>query len=179
MLVLIGCENGDGSGSGDFTLDLTPKPTTTENPVPTSSGTPDNTPSPSPTEPVCEEIVWEQNWDKVIETSQQENKIVMVYFYTDVCPSCRQLERGALSDKEVNAFLCQNFITVKSNSNKSNLHTYFGDIRFVPTVLFMTPDGFEIGNSRLVGAKSTSVFLDWITSLEDFWLDHLDTTGVT
>ncbi len=169
-----GCDSGDGSGSGDFTLGGPSQPTT----IPTASGTPSVTPSPTPTEPPCEEIVWAENWDKVIESSLENNKMVMIYFYTDVCPSCRKLERGALADGEVNSFLCQNFLTVKSNSNKSSLSTYFDGIRYVPTVVFMTPDGFEIGDSRMVGAKSSSAFLERITRLQDFWIEHLETTGV-
>ncbi len=44
-------------------------------------------------------------FERGIEEAQQEGKALAVYFYTDWCPYCRELERDLLSRAKVEDFL--------------------------------------------------------------------------
>ncbi len=117
----------------------------------------------------CDEIVWISDWNKAVSTAQEENKPIMINFYTDVCPACRALEKNTFSNKEVATSICAHFVTVKSNAGKSSLHANYG-ISGVPTTVFAWPDGKEMG--RINGAYPPTSFLDGITQVLDYWDQH-------
>ena len=104
-------------------------------------------------------IKWLNEWSEALDKARAENKPIMINFYTDICPACTQLDRNTFSDEELGAFLDDNFICLKSNAGKSNLHAKYG-ISGVPTIVFTAPDGYEkryeIG--RIVGAAPADQF---------------------
>ncbi|GEM_PF-4222537 len=117
----------------------------------------------------CNEIVWINDWDKALSAAQNENKPIMINFYTDVCPACRALDKNTFSDEEVAASICRDFVTVKSNAGKSRLQANYG-ISSVPTTVFAWSDGKEMG--RIVGAYPPEAFLDGISQALDYWNQH-------
>jgi len=102
-------------------------------------------------------IKWIDDWNKALSIAQTENKPIMINFYTDVCPACRALDRNTFADRDVAAFLCTNFVTVKSNAGKAGLHASYG-ISGVPTTVITRPDGTEIG--RIIGYYDPDQFLE-------------------
>lgn len=96
-------------------------------------------------------VQWLHDWDEALDKAQDENKPIMIDFYTDWCPPCKQLDSDTYSDDELSAFLNNNFICVKSNLEKSNLYENYSNIQYVPTIIFTTPEGTEFG--RMIGYK--------------------------
>ncbi len=158
---LISC-NADKEPAGNGQIDDTSANSTQE-----SNGT--DSKQPSNGSDSCKEIVWISDWNKAISTAQNENKPILINFYTDVCPACRALEKNTFSDEEVISSLCKNFVTVKSNAGKSGLHANYG-ISGVPTTIFAWSDGEEMG--RIIGAYPPESFLDGISQALEYWNQH-------
>ena len=115
-------------------------------------------------------IEWLSSWGDALDEAQTENKPIMVNFYTDVCPACKKLDETTLSDKDLSAFLNENFACLKSNAGKSSLHQFYG-IQAVPTTVFTKPDGHEIG--RIIGAAPVTDFYQNSLVALDVWESEL------
>ncbi|MFO8100642.1 MAG: thioredoxin family protein [Dehalococcoidia bacterium] len=159
----LNCNSGSESGSQEPAYDTS----SGADPNKTSNGTTSTRPANGSV--ACDEIVWVNDWDKAIKKAQNENKPILINFYTDVCPACDMLDKNTLSNKEVASSICRNFVTVKSNAGKSNLYTNYG-ISSVPTTVFARPDGKELG--RIVGAYPPKSFLDGISQAIEYWGQH-------
>ncbi|MFO8010222.1 MAG: thioredoxin family protein [Dehalococcoidia bacterium] len=93
-------------------------------------------------------LQWLSDWDEAMEQAKANDKPIAINFFTDLCPACRSLDENTFANKEVAGFMCENFINVKSNSARTGLHANYG-IWSVPTTVFTTPDGTEMG--RITG----------------------------
>ncbi len=113
-------------------------------------------------------IRWLTDWDEALAEAQTTGKAIMINFYTDVCPACRMLDENTFTDKDVGIFLNENFVNVKSNAGRSSLHSRYG-IRGVPTTIFTTPDGEELG--RIIGFYPPDQFLEGAQWAKDLWID--------
>ena len=92
-------------------------------------------------------LEWLTDWDSVLNQAKKDNKPIMINFYTDVCPACRELDNKTFTDPEVVALMSEHFITVKNNAGKSSLSLDYG-VFGVPTTVFAEPDGEYIGEIR-------------------------------
>ena len=90
------------------------------------------------------EVNWVKNWDEALSQAQEENKPLMIDFYTDSCPGCRYLDSETFSNKELGDFLNDSVVPLKSKRGLPGLHLTEA-IEYVPTVVFATPEGTEIG----------------------------------
>lgn len=110
------------------------------------------------------------DWTQALEKAQDENKPLAIYFYTDVCPSCRKIEKNVFKDGEVGDFFNGSFVSLKSNAGRSNLYKKYG-ISAVPTIVFSSPDGYEGSNeiARITGAKPAAEFVQLGQSVLDQW----------
>jgi thiol:disulfide interchange protein len=117
-----------------------------------------------------EGIEWLTDWTQALEKAQSENKPLAIYFYTDVCPSCRKVEQSVFTDAEVGDFFNKSFVPLKSNAGRSTLYRKYG-ISAVPTIVFSSPDGYEGSNeiARITGAKAADEFVQVGQSVLDQW----------
>ncbi|MBM3133228.1 MAG: DUF255 domain-containing protein [Chloroflexi bacterium] len=141
--------------TGTATAGPSPRPT----PTPT---TPAGTPPISPTTPISSMkttggLVWATSWDEAQRVAQSENKPIMIVFYTDVCPYCKKLFNNTLPDEQLSLFLSQNFVTIKSNTQKEKLNSAYS-ITAVPTTVFVTPQGEELPDTRITGNRAVDPF---------------------
>lgn len=111
-------------------------------------------------------VQWFRDWDEATTKAQVNNKVIMINFYTDVCPACRKLDNYTFADEEVSVFINDKFVPMKSNAGKTILHRNYG-IRGVPTTVFTEPDGKEIG--RIVGYVPSDKFRDGALKALDLW----------
>lgn len=89
------------------------------------------------------EIEWENSLRKGEVRAQEENKPIMVDFYTDWCGWCKKLDEDTYSDPTVQE-LAANFVCVKVDGDK-----YPGDVSKYgidgyPTIVFLDSAGNEI-----------------------------------
>ncbi|MFC1924627.1 thioredoxin family protein [Chloroflexota bacterium] len=96
-------------------------------------------------------VNWLYSWSEAVSRAQTENKPIMIDFYADWCPPCKQLDSDTYSDDALGAFLNDNFICIKSNVDHDNLHEYYSGIEVIPTIIFASPEGIEFG--RMVGYR--------------------------
>ncbi|HEY49471.1 MAG TPA: DUF255 domain-containing protein [Dehalococcoidia bacterium] len=105
-------------------------------------------------------INWLSDWTEALNKAQDENKPIMIYFYTELCPACRHLEENAFSDGALSAYLNDNIICLESNADRSTLHNRYEIKGTVPTTVFSKPDGYEkqYEIARLIGSAPAEDF---------------------
>jgi len=106
-------------------------------------------------ETVESKINWLYSWSEALSEAQVENKPIMIDFYTEWCSPCKQLDSDTFSDDDLGTFLNNNFVNLKSNAGESNLYINYS-IDQVPTVVFTSPEGEEIG--RMTGYRPPGQF---------------------
>ena len=84
-------------------------------------------------EPSESKINWLYDWDEALDKAKDENKLIMIDFYSDWCIPCKQLDSETFSDEELSAFLNDNFICLKSNVDEDSLHENYG-IPYLPVL---------------------------------------------
>jgi thiol:disulfide interchange protein len=117
-----------------------------------------------------EGIEWLTDWTQALEKAQSENKPLAIYFYTDVCPSCRKVEKSVFSDAEVGDFFNDSFVPLKSNAGRSTLYQRYG-ISAVPAVVFSSPEGYDGANelARIIGDRPAADFVEVGRTVLDHW----------
>lgn len=92
-------------------------------------------------------VSWEQNYDTALEKARKEKKLVLVDVYTDWCGWCKKLDRDTYSNKDVEAKLTKEFISLKINPEKgeknAKLAKRFGT-RGYPHIVFLDAEGKKL-----------------------------------
>jgi thiol:disulfide interchange protein DsbD len=111
-----------------------------------------------------ESIQWESYSGAMLDQANRESKSVFIDFYADWCVPCKELDAETFSTPEV-INRSREFIMLKVNLTSSDdarskaLIEKF-QIRGVPTLIFLQPDGQEIPSLRETGVVTHEVFLD-------------------
>jgi thiol:disulfide interchange protein DsbD len=94
--------------------------------------------------------------------AEHEGRPVVLDFYADWCIPCHELDRSTFTHPKVRQALSR-FVALKVDlttdkvADVQALRTRFG-VNGVPTVLFLTPEGDEVPDTRVVGFLSPSDF---------------------
>jgi thiol:disulfide interchange protein len=120
-------------------------------------------------------VEWFTDFSQARELAMAENKPMMINFYTSSCPACQRLDRLTFGDGNVSAFLNDNFINVKSNAGISVLHTMYDIRNAVPTTIFTTSDGTEMG--RILGFHEAEMFREGAQLALQHWEDNFKDGG--
>lgn len=62
-------------------------------------------------------INWQKNLDQALETAKKSNQLLILDFYADWCPPCKEMEKSTYSDSRVIEQL-KNYIPVKIDIDK-------------------------------------------------------------
>jgi len=111
-------------------------------------------------------VNWLYDWNEALSKAQNEHKPIMIDFYADWCVPCKRLDSDTYSDEALGAFLNDNFVSLKSNVDKSNLGKNYG-ITAIPTIVFVSPEGTEIG--RRVGYRTPDQFYQDVQAILSQW----------
>ncbi|MBM4157317.1 MAG: DUF255 domain-containing protein [Ignavibacteria bacterium] len=107
-----------------------------------------------------DEVIFEEgSYNEVLKKAKDENKIVMIDFFTDWCKWCVELDKKVYTNPEVAEFANKNQINWKIDAEKgegTELAKKY-DISGYPTILFVNPDGAEI--DRIIGYLPADEFL--------------------
>jgi len=118
---------------------------------------------PSETE-AGENISWQTYTPQLIQQAKDESKPVILDFYADWCIPCKELDKFTFSDQRVMKH-SENFIMLKSDlthfqSEQTNMLRTGFNIKGVPTIVFISTEGNEIENLRLIGFEEADQFLE-------------------
>jgi len=109
------------------------------------------------------QINWLPFSDETLAQAVQQNKPVMIDFYADWCIPCKELDKFTFSQPEV-VELSRNFYMLKVDLTKANdpLSRELTDrfqIKGVPTLVFLSNQGIELNDLRVVGFIEKEEFL--------------------
>ncbi len=86
------------------------------------------------------------DYDKGISRGKSEDKKVFLNFYADWCRYCTMMDQKTFQDKEVIAYLNQNFIPVRVDSDKNRKVSREYNVQGLPVSWFISEDGENIGS---------------------------------
>lgn len=95
--------------------------------------------------------------DEACRQAEQQGKLVFIDFYTTWCVPCKILERTTFVDEAVIKWMQENTVALKLDAEKETRLADRYRIASYPTLLFLKPDGEEVG--RVEGAGSAEEFL--------------------
>jgi thiol:disulfide interchange protein DsbD len=111
-------------------------------------------------------VNWLYDWNEALGKAQNENKPIMIDFYADWCTPCKRLDSDTYSDEALGAFLNDNFVSLKSNVDKSDLYGNY-DITAIPTIVLVSPEETEIG--RIRGYEPPDQFYQDVQAILSQW----------
>lgn len=99
-------------------------------------------------------IGWQSYSEVAVNQAKESGRPVVIDFFADWCIPCKELDKFSFSDQEV-IRLSKNFVMLKADLTRGNspeakslLKQY--DIKGVPTIVFIGPDGRERKDLRMV-----------------------------
>ena len=64
-------------------------------------------------------IPWLENLPQAQQIAHQEQRLLLIHFYSDTCPPCRRLEQVVFPNPEVCRAMSMNYIPVKINGDRA------------------------------------------------------------
>ena len=109
-------------------------------------------------------IRWSAYSDEILERASREDKPVFIDFYADWCAPCKELDANTFSAPEViersrEFNMLKVDLTTADDPQAERLRQKY-QVRGVPTLVFLRPDGREISDLRVTGFEPKEVFLD-------------------
>ena len=113
---------------------------------------------------------WLTDQEQALMVAQSQSKPILINFYTDACPACRQMDITTFVNKDVIELLNSNFTNLRSNAGKTPLYKNYG-VSAVPTFIFITPDGYSQENviTKAVGYRNADQFYVLAQAVLDTW----------
>lgn len=100
---------------------------------------------------------YDGSFEDACKVAREKGKVLMVDFYTTWCGPCKLLDRHTWPDQAVKNWLSERTIPLKIDADKNRPLAARYKIRSYPTMVFIRPDGSELG--RTVGFQQPQTFL--------------------
>lgn len=85
-------------------------------------------------------------YEEGVALGRQTERTILINFYADWCAYCKRMERETFKDPRVMAYLAENFVSVRVNSDRQNALAADFAVRGLPTLWFLGADGGRIGS---------------------------------
>jgi len=113
--------------------------------------------------PAADTVEWLPYSPEMLARASRESRPLVIDFYADWCAPCKELDELTFAAPEVVAasrefVMLKVDLTLTGNPEAENLRQKYR-ARGVPTVVFLKPDGVEIGELRTIGFEPKHVFL--------------------
>ena len=102
---------------------------------------------------------WGDDYEAALQTSAQTERPILISFYQDSCPPCRQMHHNVLPDEKVAAAL-QDFVPVSMDINKEWELANRYSVRATPTFVIVDGDGSMV--AREVGFLPVEKFISFL-----------------
>ena len=89
-------------------------------------------------------IPWSASLDQAQQRAGQQNRMVLLHFWSLDCPPCRRLEANVFNRPEVASAVHRNYVAVKINVREDQSAAQRFQITRIPTDVILTPDGREV-----------------------------------
>ncbi len=94
-------------------------------------------------------VIWLASTRSAVETVNQQQRPLLLYFTGKDCAWCRKLERTTWSDSKVSGTVNRNFVALKVDGAKDTQLMEKLNVEGLPTIVIVGPDGKEL--DRIVG----------------------------
>ena len=88
-------------------------------------------------------VAWLEDWGAALKEAKQENRLLMVDFYTSWCLFCKNLDRESFVDPRI-VELSKDFVCTKLDADVVKAATLRYHPEGYPTIIFASPTGDEI-----------------------------------
>jgi thioredoxin-related protein len=144
FLTVLASACGDNAPQSRQTADAGPAETVQTPEAATDAGDPVRA-SKTHAAAAAKDIQW-FGYDEGLSRAKNYSKKVFLNFYADWCRYCKQMDQTTFEDKRVVAYLNENFIPVRVNSDKKPQRAAEFGVQGLPVSWFLTEKGERIGN---------------------------------
>ena len=110
------------------------------------------------------EITWSDNLRQALELSRQQDKLVLLHFYSDTCPPCKMMEKSTFPNPAVVKEVHKNFIPVKLNVKRYPREAKMFNVTCVPMDIVLMPDGQQI--QAATGGQDAHRYSQFLTTAQ-------------
>ena len=103
------------------------------------------------------ELSWFTSYEKAQESAKAQNKPMLLFMNKKGCGSCEYMKESVFTDKDIIAYLSQNYIAVALDIYKNDAPKVF-QVKVTPVFHFTSSDGTKLRES-LIGGKTAPFFL--------------------
>ncbi len=105
------------------------------------------------------QALWLSDFDKAVDVAKREGKNLMIYFSSDHCPYCWQMENYVLVDPDVERYISDKFIVVSVDVDDmpESLEEKF-NVFGTPYIVFYDPKRGKV-ISELFGSREADDFI--------------------
>lgn len=108
-------------------------------------------------------VAWQSDLDAARTLAQQQNKLLLVHFWSEHCAPCRALDAAVFTQPSVAATLQTHYVPVKLNANEFPATAQRFGITRVPTDVIVTPQGEVL--ERLVSPGTPMAYISQVSGI--------------
>ncbi len=86
------------------------------------------------------ELEWYKTYEEGLREAKQQNRTLMVYFWTIWCIYCEKYHTEVFSRPDINAILAERFVRVAVDMDVNKRDTRRFGVQAPPYIVFLTPD---------------------------------------
>jgi len=102
---------------------------------------------------------WFTDFHQGIKRAKEEKKLVLIYFYSNHCPYCHQVEEFVFGDEDVEKFLKKNFVVISVNINDELSEKFY--VFGTPTFVIYDPVKGKV-LAKFFGSLDAETFLSML-----------------
>lgn len=87
---------------------------------------------------------WYKNYDEGQKAAREQNKPMLVYFWTVWCKFCQTLHEEVYPDPEISRILKEDFVLVAVDLDENKVDARRFGVQYPPYLIFLTPEGKQI-----------------------------------